>query len=154
MKSNLNVNIVALCIMISTLITNFKKKNLKCPIKVSDIEDFKKISIFNIGEEVNNKKDFTGRVWISKLDNIQEGMENVTFDSECKRLWHKHEDQYQIFVVVAGVGEYQIEDNEIKKIDFGDIILVEPGKKHWISSREGSWFSFFSLVIDKKKIQF
>ncbi len=151
MKDNLNVNVLALCIMISSLATNFKNKKLKHAIKVGDIKDFKKISIFNIGEEVEkNKGFFTGRAWVSNLENIQKGMSNITLEPKCKTLWRKNDDKYEILISVGGIGEYQKENEKVKQINFGDIIFIEPGEKFWLGANEKSWFNFFSLVVDKQ----
>lgn len=55
---------------------------------------------------------------------------NVTFEPGARTAWHTHP-LGQTLVVTFGSGWVQREGGPVEEIHPGDVILIEPGEKHW-----------------------
>lgn len=77
---------------------------------------------------------FTGTVRIDPLFNPIEparaGGASVTFEPGARTAWHTHP-LGQTLIVTAGCGRVQRWGGLIEEIHPGDVILFEPGEKHW-----------------------
>ncbi len=77
---------------------------------------------------------FTGTVRIDPLfertDPARVLGVNVTFEPCARTFWHTHP-LGQTLIVVAGVGRVQRWGGPIEAIRPGDVVLIEPGEKHW-----------------------
>ncbi len=83
--------------------------------------------------------DFTGKVGMSRLIDIDEGSRVrtaiVRFEPCARTLWHHHVGQ-QILYVVSGKGMAQTWEDCLRKkepdvIAPGDVVYFSPGEKHW-----------------------
>src|SRR5438105_4935414 len=77
---------------------------------------------------------FTGTVRIDPLFQRSEPARvagaSVTFEPGARTAWHTHP-LGQTLIVVAGCGWAQLEGGSIEEIHPGDIVLFQPGEKHW-----------------------
>jgi quercetin dioxygenase-like cupin family protein len=60
----------------------------------------------------------------------------VEFDEASRTHWHVH-DQGQILVILDGEGEIQVEGQAPVPITAGDVVIAEPGEKHWHGATSG-----------------
>ncbi len=54
----------------------------------------------------------------------------VTFQPGARTAWHSHP-KGQILIVTAGSGRVQRDGGPIEEIRPGDVVLIQPGEKHW-----------------------
>lgn len=54
----------------------------------------------------------------------------VTFEPGARTAWHSHP-KGQILIVTAGSGRVQRDGGPIEEIRPGDVVLIQPGEKHW-----------------------
>ena len=77
---------------------------------------------------------FTGTVRIDPLfqspDPARVGGAIVTFEPGARTAWHSHP-LGQTLIVTAGCGLVQRWGGPIEEIRPGDVILIQPGEKHW-----------------------
>ena len=77
---------------------------------------------------------FTGSVRIDPLFQTTasaRGAGNyVTFEPGARTAWHTHP-LGQTLIVTAGCGWVQREGGPIEEVHPGDVVLFEPGEKHW-----------------------
>ena len=77
---------------------------------------------------------FTGTVRIDPLfqspDPARAGGASVTFEPGARTAWHSHP-LGQTLIVTAGCGRVQRWGGPIEEIRPGDVILIQPGEKHW-----------------------
>ena len=77
---------------------------------------------------------FTGNVRIDPLFQASEparaGGGSVTFEPGARTAWHSHP-LGQTLIVTAGCGRVQRWGGPIEEIRPGDVILIQPGEKHW-----------------------
>ena len=48
--------------------------------------------------------------------------------------WHNHNDIYEFFIVLKGLGAVEFEDGNRHKYSQGDIVLIKPNYKHRITA--------------------
>lgn len=78
---------------------------------------------------------FTGTVRIDPLflkaeDPAHATGASVTFEPGARTAWHTHP-LGQTLIVTAGCGRVQCEGNPLEEIRPGDVVLFQPGEKHW-----------------------
>jgi len=95
------------------------------------------MEIKRIGSEPSAKGPddwFTGTVRIDPLFQrdapARVGGANVTFEPGARTAWHTHP-LGQTLIVTFGTGWVQREGGPVEEIHAGDVVLFEPGEKHW-----------------------
>lgn len=74
---------------------------------------------------------FTGTVHMAAMEEPDElQAANVTFAAGARTNWHTHQ-LGQLIVVVDGVGIYQEEGQQPRRIAAGDTAWAGPGVNHW-----------------------
>ena len=77
---------------------------------------------------------FTGTVRIDPLFQVKDPARaagnSVTFEPGARTAWHTHP-LGQTLIVTAGCGRAQRWSGPIEEIRPGDVVLIEPGEKHW-----------------------
>lgn len=77
---------------------------------------------------------FTGTVRIDPLFQTSHPARvagaSVTFEPGARTAWHVHP-LGQTLIVTAGCGWVQREGGDVEEIHPGDVVLFEPGEKHW-----------------------
>lgn len=77
---------------------------------------------------------FTGLVTIDQLFQpvapSQTAAAIVTFEPGARTAWHTHPLGQKLFVT-SGVGWVQKEGGPIEEIHPGDLVIIDPGEKHW-----------------------
>ena len=114
-------------------------------------KEHEKHMIFSIG---NPNDDFTqyfiGRSYLASLIASPVPICNVTFEPKCRNNWHVHQADKgggQILIGVAGIGCYQEWGKDAVWIQPGDVILIQPGIKHWHGAAPDSWFSHLAIEV-------
>lgn len=105
--------------------------------------------VFPVGAENPFGEFFTGRTYLAPLVANEEvfnspGMNHVTFEPAARTDWHTH-DGGQILLVTGGVGYYQEEGGSIQILRPGDVVMIEPGVKHWHGAAPDEWFSHIAV---------
>lgn len=49
--------------------------------------------------------------------------------------WHNHDEHYEFFTILNGIGEIEFEDSTKHTYSNGDILLINPGYKHKITAK-------------------
>lgn len=77
---------------------------------------------------------FTGTVRIDPLFPVREPARatgnTVTFEPGARTAWHTHP-LGQILIVTSGLGRVQRSGSPVEEIRPGDVVVFEPGEKHW-----------------------
>ncbi len=113
-------------------------------------ENIKTINnIFEKGEVNPFSSVFTGKSYLSTLVPNEDifnspSFSNVTFEPCTRTDWHSH-DGGQILLVTEGKGLYQEEGKEHVVMKPGDIIMAEPGVKHWHGAGKNGQFAHISV---------
>lgn len=71
----------------------------------------------------------------------------VTFEPCTRTDWHYH-DGGQILLVTEGVGVFEMEGEPARLMQAGDVILIPPGKKHFHSAINDSWFAHIAIGVN------
>ncbi len=69
----------------------------------------------------------------------------VTFRDGAVNRWHTHSTE-QVLVVTDGEGMVATETEE-QAITVGDVVLIEPGEKHWHGAAPGRAMTHLSILI-------
>ncbi len=88
--------------------------------------------------------------WLTAYD--EENMKipafgQVTFEPCTRTDWHYH-DGGQILLVTEGVGVFEMEGEEARIMQVGDVILIPPGKRHMHSAIDDSWFAHIAIGVN------
>lgn len=88
--------------------------------------------------------------WLTAYD--EENMKipafgQVTFEPCTRTDWHYH-DGGQILLVTEGVGVFEMEGENPRIMQAGDVILIPPGKKHMHSAINDSWFAHIAIGVN------
>lgn len=75
---------------------------------------------------------------------------NVTFGPGAHNNWHRHFG-YQVLMVTGGEGYYQEWGKKVQRIKAGDIIIIEPGVKHWHGATPDHWFVHIGMILNEEK---
>ena len=92
---------------------------------------------------------FSGKVLMQQL--VAEGdapslrVTSVTFVDGCQNTWHTHTTE-QVLVVTDGVGIVANNDGE-QEITPGDVVLINPGERHWHGAKPGHDMTHLSILI-------
>lgn len=70
----------------------------------------------------------------------------VTFKRGVRTVWHKHLGS-QILIVQKGKGLIQEKNGPAVPIGPGDIVYVQPGKKHWHGATAKNHLVHLSIII-------
>ncbi len=70
----------------------------------------------------------------------------VRFQPGARTHWHVHLGG-QVLHVTEGRGRIQVEDAPVQEIAGGDIVVAEPGRKHWHGAAENSSMTHISVAI-------
>ncbi|MCC8013992.1 MAG: carboxylesterase family protein [Eubacterium sp.] len=95
---------------------------------------------------------FTGVSYVNWLSSYDETMKipafgQVTFEPCTRTDWHTH-DGGQILLVTEGVGVFEMEGEPARLMQAGDVILIPPGKRHFHSAINDSWFAHIALGVN------
>ena len=75
---------------------------------------------------------------------------NVTFEPGCRNNWHIHHTSGrvgQILLCTSGRGWHQAEGEAPRELHAGDVVVIEPGVKHWHGAARDSWFAHLAISI-------
>lgn len=108
---------------------------------------------FGLGELNPYSKYFIGNSYLnplSKVEDINFSLFNVTFEPSCRNNWHIHHATKgggQILIVVDGEGWYQEEGKEAISLKVGDVVTIPANVKHWHGAKKDSWFSHLAIEV-------
>lgn len=108
---------------------------------------------FGLGELNPYNKYFIGNSYLnplSKIDDINFSLFNVTFEPGCRNNWHIHHATKgggQVLIVVDGEGWYQEEGKEARSLKVGDVVTIPANVKHWHGAKKDSWFSHLAIEV-------
>ena len=108
--------------------------------------------MFGIGKlNTEYAKYFVGNSYIkplAKTDNMF--IANVTFELKCRNNWHIHHASSgggQILICVDGEGLYKEENQPIRRLKPGDVVVIPANVKHWHGATKDSWFSHIAIEV-------
>ena len=108
--------------------------------------------LFPIGEE--NKayeKYFNKKSYIYPVSAKQVKIVSVTFEKGCRNNWHIHNAKKgggQILIAIAGQGYYQAWNEEVVKLNPGDVVNIPSNVKHFHGARKDSYFSHLAIEVE------
>lgn len=107
------------------------------------------ITLFPAGEK---REGFHGETYINMFTGFDHPsgcpIGNVVFSPGARNDWHVH-DTYQVLLVTDGEGYYQEWGREKHCLQAGDVVVVEPGVKHWHGATETTWFAHVGIITGK-----
>lgn len=107
--------------------------------------------LFGLGEPNNGfAKYFFGKSYLNQLNTEGLGIFNVTFEPGCRNNWHIHHKGGQILLCTDGLGWYQEEGKQPRKLSPGDVVYIAPEVKHWHGAAKDQWFSHVAMEIPAK----
>ena len=108
--------------------------------------------MFGIGKlNTGYAKYFVGNSYIkplAKTDNMF--IANVTFEPKCRNNWHIHHASSggdQILICVDGESLYKEENQPIRRLKPGDVVVIPANVKHWHGATKDSWFSHIAIEV-------
>ncbi len=109
-------------------------------------------NVFAKGDVNPASPKFTGDSYMNWLTEYDETMKipafgQVTFDPCTRTDWHYH-DGGQILLVTEGVGVFEMEGEDARLMQAGDVILIPPGKKHMHSAINDSEFAHIAIGVN------
>lgn len=114
-------------------------------------KELEKISDFELGEENEAFAPyFTGKSYLSLLNNKEVGIYNVTFEPGCRNNWHIHHGAGQILICVGGHGWYQEFGKNARLLKTGDVVYIPPEVKHWHGAVVDEAFAHLALSVPKE----
>ncbi len=95
---------------------------------------------------------FTGVSYMNWLTQYDENLQipafgQVTFEPCTRTDWHTH-DGGQILLVTEGVGVFEMEGEPARLMQAGDVILIPPGRRHFHSAIDNSWFAHIAIGVN------
>lgn len=95
---------------------------------------------------------FTGVSYMNWLTEYDENLQipvfgQVTFEPCTRTDWHTH-DGGQILLVTEGVGVFEMEGEPARLMQAGDVILIPPGRRHFHSAINDSWFAHIAISVN------
>lgn len=112
---------------------------------------------FGVGGPNPAGKNFIGSSYLkelSKIEDINFSIFNVTFEPGCRNNWHIHHATKgggQVLIVVEGEGWYQEEGKEPRSLKKGDVVTIPANTKHWHGAKKDSWFSHLAVEVPGEK---
>ena len=117
-------------------------------------KEFDKKNIFGQGNPNDEySKYFIGKSYLNmltKIDDANLSLCNVTFEPGCRNNWHIHHATKgggQILICIAGEGWYQEKGKEIVSLTPGKVITIPANVKHWHGAKKDSWFSHIAVEV-------
>lgn len=108
--------------------------------------------MFGIGKpNIEYAKYFVGNSYLkplAKTDNMF--IANVTFEPGCRNNWHIHHASNgggQILICVDGEGLYKEENQPVRRLKTGDVVVIPANVKHWHGATKDSWFSHIAIEV-------
>lgn len=102
--------------------------------------------MFGLGTPVTDN--FTGDAWLSMLSS-QDGYDcstyNVTFAPSTRNYWHKHS-VGQILLCTEGVGYYQEQGKDAKRLTPGSVVEIPAGAIHWHGAAPDESFTHVGIT--------
>lgn len=112
--------------------------------------------VFGVGEpNTAFAQYFIGNSYLNPLTKTDENnlfLANVTFEPGCRNNWHKHLAKSgggQILICVDGEGWYQEWGNNVKSLKPGDVVVIPANVKHWHGAKKNSWFSHIAIEVPR-----
>ncbi|MBR3898584.1 MAG: carboxymuconolactone decarboxylase family protein [Bacilli bacterium] len=108
---------------------------------------------FGLGEKNPYGEFFIGQSYLnllSKIDDINLSVCNVTFEPGCRNNWHIHHASKgggQILICIDGEGWYQEEGKKPQSLKKGDVVTIPANVKHWHGAKKDSWFSHLAIEV-------
>ena len=106
-----------------------------------------KESLFGLGQSVEG---FHGKAFLNMFMDFDHPSQcsagNVTFGPGAHNDWHIHHG-WQLLMAVSGKGIYQEWGKPAKIMHPGDVIVIEPGVKHWHGAAADSSFEHLGLIL-------
>lgn len=107
-------------------------------------------NLFGFGDKnVAFAKYFTGTSYLNGLvqpdDNVDVNVSNVNFEPGCRNNWHIHHNGFQILLVTAGEGWYQVEGKPAQLLHPGDVVAIHEGVKRTVLPRILGFLTLQSL---------
>ncbi len=102
--------------------------------------------VFPKGEVISNN--FIGKAWLSfltKNDECDILIYNVTFEPGCRNDWHKHS-VGQILLCTVGVGYYQERGKAAQRLEPGDVVNIPANVDHWHGAAPDCEFAHIGLT--------
>ena len=93
---------------------------------------------------------FIGQSYLQPLVSQGAQIANVTFEPGCRNNLHIHHTSGpvgQILLCASGRGWYQAEGEAPRELHAGDVVVIEPGVKHWHGAARDSWFAHLSITV-------
>lgn len=116
-----------------------------------DRKALEKISDFPVGEEnIKYAKYFTGKSYVSLLNDKEVAISNITFEPGCRNNWHIHHGNGQILICIGGHGWYQEAGKNARLLKSGDVVYIPPEVKHWHGAVRNEGFAHLSLMVPTK----
>lgn len=116
-----------------------------------DRKELENLSAFDLGEDNDAfAKYFSGKSYLSMLNDKEVSIYNVTFEPSCRNNWHIHIGSAQILVCVGGEGWYQEEGEYARFLKAGDVVYIKPEIKHWHGATKDSAFSHLAISVISK----
>jgi len=113
-----------------------------------EIKELEKTSDFTLGgENLAYAPYFTGKSYLSLLNDKEVSIYNVTFEPGCRNNWHIHHGSGQILICVGGQGWYQEKGKEPQHLKSGDVVYIAPEIKHWHGAAKDEAFAHLSLSV-------
>lgn len=97
-----------------------------------------------------NGKVFTGTLVENESVFNSPEVKSFTFEANARTAWHSHEGG-QVIVVTDGTGIYQEEGQAARIIKAGDVILANPGVKHWHGAADNGNFAYIAANANPGK---
>jgi quercetin dioxygenase-like cupin family protein len=99
---------------------------------------------------------FTGDVYIDGIRNPDDqsavGCAHVRFTPGARTAWHHHP-KGQTLYVTDGLGLVANRDGEVKEIQPGDVVYIEPGEEHWHGAAPNRFMSHVAIQEADEKGQ-
>ena len=108
---------------------------------------------YPLGDKLSPNPNFTGEVWLAPLSKKEElnlPMANVTFEPGCRNSWHSHK-AGQLLIATAGIGYYQEKGQPARRLFPGDIVEIAPGVEHWHGAAPDSWFAHIAITTNPQE---
>ena len=95
---------------------------------------------------------FTGNVWVNPLayDSLAYwAIAKVTFEPGAHSNWHTHPGK-QVLVITEGTGYLKENGKPIQLLRKGDVVIIQPGVKHWHGATPQNGFVQIAMNPDIK----
>lgn len=82
---------------------------------------------------------------VSDGDAASQRITAVTFRNGARNKWHRHATE-QVLVTTDGHGIVADDQQELR-VSRGDIVLIQPGERHWHGAQPGQDFTHLSILL-------